>query len=75
MPPNNPHYDREGDMGVSAMATSKKDSRKPKSSRNSAIHLAARPPFRCNPVGSVAKWDGDKLTFWGMGQANLSHTK
>ena len=21
------------------------------------------------PCGSVAKWDGDKLTFWGMGQA------
>ena len=20
------------------------------------------------PSGSVAKWDGDKLTFWGMGQ-------
>ena len=20
------------------------------------------------PCGSVAKWDGDKLTFWGMGQ-------
>ena len=22
------------------------------------------------PVGSVAKWDGDKLTFWGMGQGS-----
>src|SRR5438132_13856555 len=21
------------------------------------------------PCGSVAKWDGDKLTFWGMGQS------
>ena len=26
-------------------------------------------PIPFQPIGSVAKWDGDKLTVWGMGQA------
>ena len=26
-------------------------------------------PFPFQPIGCVAKWDGDKLTVWGMGQA------
>ena len=26
-------------------------------------------PIPIQPIGSVAKWDGDKLTLWGMGQA------
>jgi CO/xanthine dehydrogenase Mo-binding subunit len=25
-------------------------------------------PFPLQPIGCVAKWDGDKLTVWGMGQ-------
>jgi xanthine dehydrogenase YagR molybdenum-binding subunit len=32
-------------------------------------YFAGAVPVPMQPAGSVAKWDGDKLTFWGMGQA------
>ncbi|HEV3198166.1 MAG TPA: 2Fe-2S iron-sulfur cluster-binding protein, partial [Bryobacteraceae bacterium] len=31
-------------------------------------HFAGAVSVPMQPSGSVAKWDGDKLTFWGMGQ-------
>ena len=31
-------------------------------------HFAGAVSFPMQPSGSVAKWDGDRLTFWGMGQ-------
>src|SRR5581483_395081 len=31
-------------------------------------HFAGAVSFPIQPSGSVAKWDGDRLTFWGMGQ-------
>jgi putative selenate reductase molybdopterin-binding subunit len=31
-------------------------------------HFAGAVSFPIQPSGSVAKWDGDKLTLWGMGQ-------
>jgi CO/xanthine dehydrogenase Mo-binding subunit/aerobic-type carbon monoxide dehydrogenase small subunit (CoxS/CutS family) len=31
-------------------------------------HFAGGVSVPMQPSGSVAKWDGDKLTFWGMGQ-------
>ena len=54
--------------GRISAATSKKDSPKRTSSRNSPISFAGGVSVPMQPSGSVAKWDGDKLTFWGMGQ-------
>ncbi len=34
-----------------------------------SYYFAGAVPVPMQPAGSVAKWDGDKLTFWGMGQA------
>jgi len=31
-------------------------------------YFAGATPIPIQPFSSVAKWDGDKLTFWGMGQ-------
>ncbi len=33
-----------------------------------SYHFAGAVSFPIQPSGSVAKWDGDRLTFWGMGQ-------
>ena len=49
-------------------ATSTQDSRKRTSSRNSPTGLHGGVSVPMQPSGSVAKWDGDKLTMWGMGQ-------
>ena len=53
---------------VVSTAMSRRDSPKPTSSRSSRITSDGGIPVPIQPCGGVAKWDGDKLTFWGMGQ-------
>jgi len=36
--------------------------------REFSYYFAGARPIPMQPCGSVAKWDGDKLTFWGMAQ-------
>ena len=49
-----------------------KASRRRTWSRSSATSSTAAIPFPFQPLGCVAKWDGDKLTMWGMTQRTYS---
>ena len=55
-------------VGGPSKATSKRDSPKRTSIKEFTYHFAGGVSVPMQPSGSVAKWDGDKLTFWGMGQ-------
>ena len=50
------------------MATSKMDSPKRTSIKEFTYRFAGGVSVPMQPSGSVAKWDGDRLTMWGMGQ-------
>ena len=64
---NDPHHDPQATWADQAWRHRKRIRR---SRRDQGVHLSlcgsASVPMQ--PSGSVAKWDGDKLTFWGMGQ-------
>jgi xanthine dehydrogenase YagR molybdenum-binding subunit len=65
--PDDPHYD------ANATWTAKRGDieqgfREADVVREFTYYWAAATAIPIQPAGSVARWDGDQLTFWGMGQ-------
>src|SRR6266566_1673879 len=65
--PNNPHYDPNATW-VSQHGDVEKGFQEADIVKEFSYSFAGAVAVPMQPFGGVAKWDGDKLTFWGMGQ-------
>src|SRR6266516_5204120 len=65
--PNNPHYDPNATW-VSQHGDVEKGFQEADIVKEFTYSFAGAVAVPMQPFGGVAKWDGDKLTFWGMGQ-------
>ena len=65
--PQNPHYDPNATW-VSKLGDIDKGFAEADVVREFAYSFGGATAVPIQPVSCVAKWDGDKLTFWGMGQ-------
>ena len=67
MPENDPHYDPDATW-VSKHGDVEKGFQEADVIKEFTYSFAGATAVPMQPVSCVAKWDGDKLTFWGMGQ-------
>src|SRR5437870_11497765 len=68
LPLNNPHYDPKATW-VAKHGDVEKGFAEADIVKEFTYYFAGAVSVPMQPCGSVAKWDGDKLTFWGMGQS------
>ena len=66
--PDDPHYDPKATW-VSKRGDVEKGFAEADIVKEFTYYFGGATAVPMQPCGSVAKWDGDKLTFWGMGQA------
>ena len=66
--PNNQHYDAKATW-VAKHGDIDKGFAEAEVVKEFTYYFAGATPFPIQPFSSVAKWDGDKLTFWGHGQS------
>src|SRR5712691_6663217 len=66
--PNNPHYDPNATW-VGKHGDVEKGFAEADVIKEFTYYFGGAVSVPMQPCGSVAKWDGDKLTFWGMGQS------
>ena len=68
LPLNNPHYDPKATW-VAKHGDVEKGFAEADIVKEFTYYFAGAVSVPMQPCGSVAKWDGDRLTFWGMGQS------
>src|SRR5207245_6418945 len=68
LPSNNPHHDPKATW-VAKHGDVEKGFADADIVKEFTYYFAGAVSVPMQPCGSVAKWDGDKLTFWGMGQS------
>ncbi len=68
MPPTSQHYDPRATW-VAKHGDVEKGFAEADIVKEFTYYFAGAVAVPIQPCGSVAKWDGDKLTFWGMGQS------
>jgi len=66
-PPNDPHYDPHATW-VNKRGDVEKGFQEADVVKEFTYSFAGATAVPIQPVSCVAKWEGDKLTFWGMGQ-------
>ena len=67
MPENDPHYDLDATW-VSKHGDVEKGFQDANVIKEFTYSFAGATAVPMQPLSCVAKWDGDRLTFWGMGQ-------
>jgi CO/xanthine dehydrogenase Mo-binding subunit len=66
--PNSPEYDPHA-TALTQFGDIEKGFAEADIVKEFTYHFSGAVPVPIQPVGGVARWEGDKLTFWGMGQA------
>src|SRR3989338_664731 len=72
LPENDPHYDPNATW-VSQHGDVEKGFQEADVIKEFSYSFAGATAIPMQPISCVAKWDGDKLTFWGMNQGIYPH--